>query len=210
VRPEAGDVLTVADRARIAAAIAEAERATAGEIRVVLVTRSLLRGHVYPVLWAALAALILPWLAALFVPMPLLALFAGQLVLFGGTAFVLMRPALSRAVTPRWVREEAAREMALTQFLTLGIHETRERTGVLILVALADRVAEVVADQKIHARVGHGAWHAVCAQIVAGGRDERLADGLVAGIAEAGRVLAAHFPPRPDDINELPDHLVVV
>ncbi|MBV9656078.1 MAG: TPM domain-containing protein [Acetobacteraceae bacterium] len=202
--------MTQPDRARIADAIAAAERATSGEIRVVLVRRSLLRGHVYPVLWASLVALLLPWLVALFRPMPLLALFAAQLVLFGGGALLLMLPGLAVCVTPRSVREEAAREMALTQFLALGIHKTRERTGVLILVAPADRVAEVVADQKIHACVGHDAWHAVCTHLIEGARAGRLADGLVAGVAETGRVLAAHFPPRPDKPNELPDHLVVV
>ncbi len=80
----------------------------------------------------------------------------------------------------------------------------------LILVALADRLAEIVVDEKIHTRVGHEAWRAVSAEVVAGASDGRLADGISSGIAEAGCVLATHFPPRPDDTNELPDYLVVV
>jgi len=210
VHPGAGERLTEADRQRIALAIATAEAATVGEIRVVVVTRPLMNAHVYPVLWAALAALVLPWLFVLFRPLPIIAVFAAQVVLFAAVALVLTRPALSRAVTPLRAREHAVREMALTQFLALGIHETRERTGVLILVALADRVAEVVADEKIHGCVGHDAWHAVCSRIVEGGRDGRLADGIVAGVEATGRALGEHFPVRPDDVNELPDHLVVV
>jgi uncharacterized membrane protein len=31
---------------------------------------------------------------------------------------------------------------------------------------------------------------------------------MVAAIGLAGQVLAAHFPPVTDDINELPDHLI--
>jgi len=210
VHPEAGNPLAKADRQRIAAAIAAAESNTAGEIRVVLATHPLTNTHIYPVLWAALAALILPWLFVLFRPLPVVALFAAQIVLFALVALALTRPGLWRAVTPLRAREHAAREMALMQFLGLGIHETRDRTGVLILVALADRVAEVVGDQKIHDCVGHEGWQAVCTHIVEGGRSGRIADGIIAGIDETARLLAEHFPPRPDNTNELPDHLVIV
>lgn len=210
MRPEAGEVLSAADRHRIGEAIAAAERETSGEIRVVLMTRPLAESHVHPVLWAALAALALPWIFVLFRPLPVIALFAAQIALFALVALILTRPGLSRMVTPLRAREHAAREMALAQFRALGIHETRERTGVLILVALADRVVEVVGDEKIHARVGHEAWRTVCTRIIEGGRTGHLADGMVTGIAETGRVLAAHFPRRADDRNELPDHLVIV
>jgi len=210
VHLDAGSPLGEEDRLRIAAAIAAAERDTAGEIRVVLVTNPLTNTHVYPVLWAALAALTLPWLFVLFRPLPVIALFAAQIVLFVAVALVLMRPGLWRVVTPRRACEQAAREMALMQFLGLGIHETRDRTGVLILVALADHVAEVVGDQKIHGCVGPEGWRAVCAPIVEGGRSGRIADGIIAGIGETGRLLAEHFPPGPDNANELPDHLIVV
>lgn len=203
-------MLTGLDRQRIGDAIAKAERMTSGEIRVVITTRPLMNLHLYPVLWAALAALALPWLVVLFRPLPVIGLFALQIVLFALFALVLSLPALSRAVTPLRAREHAVREMALCQFLALGINETRERTGVLILVALGDRVTEVVADQKIHGHVGHDAWHAVCSRVVEGAREERLAEGIMDAVAEAGRVLATHFPPRPGDTNELPDHVVIV
>lgn len=203
-------MLSAADRQRVGEAIVAAERETSGEIRVVVITRPLTDAHLYPILWAALAALALPWIFVLFRPLPVIALLAAQVALFAVVALVLTRPAFARAATPMRAREHAAREMALTQFLALGIHETRERTGVLILVALAERVVEVVGDEKIHARVGHEAWRAVCTRIMEGGRTGHLADGMVAGIVEAGRVLAAHFPLRADDVNELPDHLVIV
>ena len=196
--------------ARIADAIAAAELRTTGEIRVVVATRPLMNLHVYPLLWGALAALLLPWIAALFFPLHDLALFGLQLALFVALTLLLSLPALSRRVTPLRAREHAAREAALSHFLSLGIHETQDRTGILILVALADHVAEVVADPKIHAHVGCAAWHAVCEHVIDGARGGRLADGIMDGVAEAGRVLATHFPPRADNANELPDHVVVV
>jgi putative membrane protein len=202
--------LSAADSARVAAAITAAEQTTAGEIRVVLVTHPVVRDHVYPVLWAALAALTLPWLAALVRPIPSLYLFGAQVFLLVGISLVLRLPRLERMIVPFRVREAEVRDVALTQFLALGIHQTRDRTGLLILVALADRIAEVVADQEIHAKVGHDAWHSICTKIISGAGSGQLADGLIAGIDEAGRLLSQHFPPRPDNFNELPDHLTVI
>jgi uncharacterized membrane protein len=40
-------------------------------------------------------------------------------------------------------------------------------------------------------------------------REGRALEAVLAGIAEAGRVLAEHFPRRPDDRNELSDHVSV-
>ena len=37
-----------------------------------------------------------------------------------------------------------------------------------------------------------------------------MADGLVAGIADVGAVLAEHFPRHENDVNELPDRLIEV
>jgi putative membrane protein len=206
----APDPLTEEDSARVTAAITAAESRTTGEIRVVILTRLVARDHVYPLLWAALAALVLPWLAALVRPIPSLMLFGAQVVTLVVLSQLLRLPFLERLVVPYRVREAEVRDVALTQFLALGIHQTRDRTGLLILVALKDRIAEVVADQEIHARVGHDAWRSICRIIIESAARGALADGLATGIEEAGRVLETHFPPREDDVNELPNHLTVI
>src|SRR5262245_40178961 len=63
-RRGAGDMtdhtFSLEDKNRIAAAIAEAESKTAGEIYVVI-ARGGEEFHYVPVIWAALAALLLPW-----------------------------------------------------------------------------------------------------------------------------------------------------
>jgi putative membrane protein len=41
-------------------------------------------------------------------------------------------------------------------------------------------------------------------------RRGRIADGLAAGVADVGAVLAQHFPRAEDDQNELPDRLIEV
>ena len=42
------------------------------------------------------------------------------------------------------------------------------------------------------------------------GSDAPIGEGLAAGVRDVGAVLAEHFPRADDDVNELPDRLIVV
>jgi putative membrane protein len=206
--PEA--VLSEADATRLAEAVRRAEAQTSGEIRVVVSTRPLVPHFTYALIWAAVVALALPWPLAFLLPLgvpDVLALQAGCFVLLG--ALLAFTPLGARAV-PRAVQHAAARGAALDHFLGFGIHQTRGRTGVLIFVALPEHRVEVVADEAIHASVGHAAWTDICGRVLAGSREGRLVDGLEAGIAEAGRLLALHAPREGGDIDELPNHIVLL
>lgn len=197
------------ERDAIAQAVRRAEAGTAGEIRVVVVTQSLVRHRFFALMWAALFALALPWPLAFlttFNTPTLLSAQASAFVLLG--ALLIFTP-LGRLTVPRFVREAAGRAAAVDHFLTMGIHQTRGRTGVLIMVALEEHLVEVVADDAVHAKVGAEAWEGVCAAVLGGARAGDLATGLVAGVAEAGRILALHAPRGDADINELPDRVVV-
>ena len=103
-----------------------------------------------------------------------------------------------------------ARKAAIEQFLAKGVHATRERTGVLIYVALVDHRVEVVADEGIYAKASPKVWDEAVAALVDGLRNGRAADGFVRAIELAGVVLAEHFPPRVDNPNELSDHLIEI
>lgn len=205
-----GESLSEQDHVAVAAAIAQAEAATAGEIRVVVLTRPLVRHPFYGLMWAALLALVLPWPLALLTALDTPALLSVQACAFMIAGAVLIFTPLGALTVPRFAREEAGRAAAIDHFLALGIHRTSGRTGVLILVAPAERLVEVVADEAIHAKLGHEAWESVCAAVLVGARQGRLGDGLVEGVAVAGHLLARHVPPTAGDANELPDRMIVV
>ena len=203
-------LLTEAEATRLADAIRHAEAGTAGEIRVVVSTRPLVQPPLYVLIWAAVVALVLPWPVALLWPITvpeLLGLQAGGFVLAG--ALLAFTP-LGRHAVPRPILHAAARQAALDHFLGLGIHQTRGRTGVLIFVALPEHRVEVVADAAIHAKVGPDAWTGICTRVLAGAREGHLAEGLEAGIAEAGHLLARHAPRAEGDIDELANHIVLL
>lgn len=96
---------------------------------------------------------------------------------------------------------------AVRAFERLGMTRTRERNGVLILVSVRDHGVAVIGDAGIHERVPEGFWSDVVRAIELHFAEGRFADGLVNGIAMAGSKLAELFPPRPGDVNELPNSL---
>ena len=226
--------LSKADQDRIAQAVAQAEKTTAGEIYCVLAPE-VGDDRSTPLIWAAGAALILPALALLagFRPEMLTRLFGGwsvghaaahdaailsalltyiglQAAIFAATALLVSIPAVRRALIPGPVKKARVRRAALDYFMAKDLHLTRDRTGVLIFAALAEHRVEVIADEGIHAAAPTTVWDEVVADLVAGLKRGAVADGFVAAIARTGAVLAAHVPPRPGDTNELPDGLTVL
>jgi uncharacterized membrane protein len=110
----------------------------------------------------------------------------------------------------RWPgqRPDALRR-ARKVFEHFGMHRTAERHGVLIYLAVEDRKLAIVGDAGIHRSVGDAYWEHVRDLMIARLSEGRARDAVVTAIAEVGRVLARHFPRRPDDQNELADEVSV-
>ena len=105
---------------------------------------------------------------------------------------------------------QPARERALDVFSQLRIWDTAQNNGVLIYLLLADRDVEIVADRGIDARVGRAGWDAICREMEAAFRAGEFEHGVIKGIEAVSRELARHFPPQPDQRNELPDQPIVM
>jgi uncharacterized membrane protein len=115
-------------------------------------------------------------------------------------------------VEPRVPRRRFGRrgdplERAKEVFAKLGMHRTRERHGVLIYLAVKDRKLAVIGDEGIHVRVTDDYWQSVRDLMVDRLRSGPLSAAIVAAVGEVGRVLAEHFPRRPDDTDELSDEV---
>jgi putative membrane protein len=192
---------------RISAAIETAEKATAGEIFVV-VAHHADDYRLVPVLWAALAALILIWPLVYFTPLSVPTLLLVQAAIFLSWCIALTPDAIRLRVVPGPLAEAAVEKTAREQFLGHGVHLTAARTGVLIYAALSERRVEIVADDGIAKKVEQAEWDAIAAMIVQAAREKHLADGLVRAVEQSGALLARHFPPSGDDRDELPNRVV--
>jgi putative membrane protein len=204
--------LTKSELDRLAQVIAECEKKTSGEIRLMLVKRSSPVGHVLPTLWLSfvVVALLILWFMRShfeFTPIWLI-----PSVLLGA---VLLAAALARCpffqrllVTSRdlqhnvWVRAEL-------EFHREGLNHTQGATGILLFLSLFERQAVVLADRGISSRLKESAWEDVVEKIVQGARSKRLAARLEEAIRLCGDHLAEHFPSQPGDVDELSNAVIV-
>lgn len=192
---------------RISAAIEAAEKKTAGEIFVVVAAHAD-DYRLVPVLWAALAALILIWPLAHFTPLAITSLLLVQAAIFLTWSLALSPDVIRFRVVPGPLAEAAVEKAAREQFLGHGVHLTTARTGVLIYAALAERRVEIVADDGIAEKVEQAEWDAIAETVVAAAKAKNLADGLMSAVEQSGALLARHFPPARNDRDELPNRVV--
>ncbi|WP_337185754.1 TPM domain-containing protein [Phenylobacterium sp.] len=229
--------LSSEELAAIEAAVRAAEAGTTGEIYCVVAEESA-DYHATPLAWAAGVALLAPailLLAGVQVTAPDISAFGGwtaaqvedvgeataraalvgtlalQAALFFATLFVVAIPPIRRALTPHGMKRDRVRQRAEEQFLSKNLHATRERTGVLIYVSLAEHMAELIADEGIDAQVDPGVWDRAMTALTDGLKQGQPGAGFAAAVGLCGEVLAERFPARPgDNPNELSDAVVVL
>lgn len=226
--------LTPSDLAAIEAAVREAEARTSGEIYCVVAEESSDYGET-PIAWAAGVALLAPALLLLggvhvSVPDPFASWTAAQLtlaaesaarralvgaialqgLLFLVTLILVAIPPVRRALTLPGLKRDRVRRRAQEQFLAKNLSATRERTGVLIYVSLAERMAEIIADEGIAEHVEAHVWDRAMHALTTGLKQGQPSAGFAAAIGLCADVLAERFPARADNPNELPDAVVVL
>jgi putative membrane protein len=202
-------MISPADKARIVDSIRAAEVKTSGEIFCAIAGHSS-DYRLVPLAWAAAVALVVPAPLIYLTLWPAAVIYLIQLVVFIAVALVLSLPAIRFHIVPRRTQHARAHVEALRQFFAHGLHQTENRTGVLIFASVAERYAEIVADAGINAKVAPQVWDEAIAVLIAGIRDGRPGDGFVAAIERCGAVLAEHFPPGALNRDELPNRLVEI
>jgi len=93
-------------------------------------------------------------------------------------------------------------------FVRLGMAKTRERNAVLFFVAPESQTFAVIGDEAVHQKCGDAFWAELAAAMTGHFKQGEFTAGLQQGIARAGSLLAEHFPPRPDDADELPNTVI--
>lgn len=92
-------------------------------------------------------------------------------------------------------------------FKTLKMHKTELRNGVLFYMAVKDHKFAILGDAGINEKVPADFWDDIKEHMLSHFKNGDLTAGLSEGIKMAGEQLAAHFPFKKDDENELPDEI---
>ena len=98
-------------------------------------------------------------------------------------------------------------DRAIEVFQELEMHQTEARNGVLIYLAYEDHAFSIFGDQGINEKVPPGFWDTTRDLMEKAFKRSAFAEGLIAGIGEAGRALKVYFPYQSNDQNELDDSI---
>lgn len=203
------------ERARVETAVKEAEKLTAGEIVVMIISAS----YQYPLAIVIGAAAFALLLALIFTPLAgawlwiggqNMWLFLGFLTVF----FILFHeiikriPWLKRFFISRKEIDDEVEEAAITNFFDQGLYRTRDQTGVLVLISVFERRVWVLADRGINTRVSESQWDDIVKMITDGIKQKRPADAICEAVENIGELLKTHFPIKPDDTDELKNLII--
>ena len=206
-----------AERERIRRAAQQAELVTKGEIVPMVVPASALyreAGYRMGFMLALLALALLLTIEIYWLPWGWHAGNAGWLLLsvvasYGLGQWIGRVPRVIRLVTSR---ERFAHKVALCAeqvFYKHGLHNTKDRTGILIFVSILERRVHVLADKGLNDRVPVGTWDGLVNSILDGIRTGQATDAICEAIAKCGVLLAQVSPAGSgDNPNELPDRLI--
>lgn len=199
----------------LSSVIGELEHKTSGEIRLMIVKRSSVTGHVPMLLWSLLISIsflllwfwrhefdLLFWNHWWVSPAVLVASYFLAIVLarFGWvqrrfTSFNDLKHQV-------WARAEV-------EFHREGLGGTSARTGILIFVSLMEHQAVVIADHGIASKVPANTWDEVVAIIIEGAKTGHWEEKLEQALRQCGALLATHFPAHVVNANELSNVVII-
>jgi putative membrane protein len=125
-----------------------------------------------------------------------------------GVVLVEAVPALYRFVEPPWLRYEHVREAAYAQFVESRVHATRDRTGILIYIAVRERMVEIVGDIAVADKFGLEELVAMAGTLEA--YLPRGSEAFGKALGELAPELGKRLPRRADDRDELAGAVRVV
>ena len=137
-------------------------------------------------------------------------IYAGTIAAFVlGAALTGGMPGLLRLAVGRKRLEKSTEIMARACFQKGGIHHTRDKTGVLVFIAVLERQVAVIPDRGVEWAVPPGEWEKVRQGLNSIFRAKNPADALLAQLETLQAIFGQYVPQVEDDTNELPDNLEI-
>ncbi len=108
-----------------------------------------------------------------------------------------------------WEKLYKPHELAVKDFEKLGIANTKLKTGVLIFIIFDEKYYDILADEGIHAKIDDHVWTSVEEKIKYEFPKQGYMSGILHIIDRIGDILTREFPHTEEDMDELPDEVVV-
>ncbi|HBD93611.1 MAG: hypothetical protein A2015_14795 [Spirochaetes bacterium GWF1_31_7] len=117
---------------------------------------------------------------------------------------------LIKAFIPLSVRTEKIKNRAFIEFYSRGLHNTRDKTGVLFLISQYEKLVYIIADQGIYSKIDQDRFNSYASDISNSIKKGDKVSGVIQSLLEIGKILEKHFPIRKDDTNELSNSVIQV
>jgi len=185
---------TAAEHERIDAAMAAIEHDTSADLSVV-VTPVSDRYLLYPVVCAAIAAILLGALVSLFRPdfssRTVISIELWSLIVL---TLVFDWLPIRLQLAPRLVKHARAWQLAHREFNAHALAKPNQPHRILLFVSLGERYVEIIADHETHALAPEGTWNKIVDRFLGTVKAGRVADGVLDAIAACGAILKEHHP----------------
>lgn len=106
-------------------------------------------------------------------------------------------------------KRKSIRDLAVSEFIRLGIKKTQDSTGVLIFVLLKEREFFILADDGINKKVPENTWDTLKNEIQTIFKRGDFCGGILHGIENIGKILSVHFPIKEGDTNEISNKVIL-
>jgi putative membrane protein len=197
-----------AARARIAAAVAEAEALTSVEIRLVLAHSSSHYGA-FALIYPGLLALIAGGLTSAIRPdLRGGVVFAEEALVFLVVMAVLQWRSLRQALIVPSIKRKAAWRHARLHYASIGLQQPHIKSALLLFCSEAERSVEILVDDAIAAKLPESVWQPVVQAFKKDFAKGNVADAFVDAARSCAAILAPVFPPVAGQGNEIADDLV--
>lgn len=203
--------LSDSDVAEITAAVKKAELITSAEIVPMVVSSSTPSSFIFPYL-----ALFLSFF--LFTVLTITEMFAWALEfdLIGSVVagIVLAWPLstlawIKRFMLSKFDQETSCARRAQLEFYLSGITKTAAGTGVLIFVSLLEHKVIILVDEAINNEFDSQIWDEQVTKLIDAIKRREMGSGMIELIKYFENLLGKRFPVSKNDINELPDDLLI-
>lgn len=101
------------------------------------------------------------------------------------------------------------RKLAEEEFYRLNMHNTRDKTGILIYLNLHLKQFYILADAGINEKVEQNTWNEIGKSIQDAFVNGKYVNGVIEGLEKVGKILALHFPIKADDTDEISNQVVI-
>ncbi|MGC2445284.1 TPM domain-containing protein [Candidatus Binatus sp.] len=179
---------------RIDAAVSAIERDTSADLCVV-VTRASDRYSMFPLVYAALTAILVGTVVSLIRPaMPGRIVILIELTVAIALTLILDWLPIRLLIVPRRVKHARAQQLAHREFNAHELAKPEQPHRILLFVSTGERYVEIIADHQTHALAPDGAWKKIVDRFLTTVKAGRVADGILDAIAACGAILKTHHP----------------